>query len=433
MLVWGGATPHLHRAAPTPPGRPALRRRPPFCDKPGFPSHKRGLDWIMTSILSRDAAHDGRIETVILTVALWGTFLAIVSVLTFLGTAKWVDYLCGVSDFLVGLMLSPAIYWVVVSSEARPIRLRAVAIGAIVVLAASTVWLLNAVLQYWIEHAPLSQHIPLKALLMFRYNWLLYGTVISLQTAAFVLLRSNQTVRLRDRQLAEARLAAHQAQLAALRFQLNPHFLFNTLNAISTLVVEAGATEAEAMIGKLSDFLRASLSSDPGDFIALEDEFETVQAYMDIESVRFGDRLDVRYVCGPDLSDALVPSLILQPLVENAVKYAVAPSKQAVVVTIEARAEGEHLVLTVADDGRAGPGPGGKASTGVGLGNVRGRLEALYGAEAALHAGPGKVGFTATLQMPLKRAERPGPERDGVGRDGPAAESRSRSNSVEPA
>ena len=170
-------------------------------------------------------------------------------------------------------------------------------------------------------------------------------------------------------------------------------------------MVEAGATEAEAMIGKLSDFLRASLSSDPGDFIALEDEFETVQAYMDIESVRFGDRLDVHYVCDADLSGALVPSLILQPLVENAVKYAVAPSKQVVAVTIAARAEEGQLILTVADDGRAGA-LAGKSGTGVGLRNVRGRLEALYGAEGSLEAGAGETGFTATLRMPLRRAER---------------------------
>ena len=386
-----------------PPGHPSLRRRPPLCDQGGCIGRLKPLDWGMAFTLQSDGVHGARTETVILTVALWGAFLAIVSVLTFIGTAKSVDYLCGVSDAIVGLTISPAIYGVVVAFEHRPMRLRVVAIGAAVLLAASTVWLLNAIGQYWIEHG--THAVPLKALIMFRYNWLLYGPVISLQTAAFVLLRSNQTVRVRDRQLAEARLAAHQAQLAALRFQLNPHFLFNTLNAISTLVVEAGATEAEAMIGKLSDFLRASLSSDPGDFIALEDEFETVQAYMDIESVRFGDRLDVHYVCDADLSGALVPSLILQPLVENAVKYAVAPSKQVVAVTIAARAEEGQLILTVADDGRAGA-LAGKSGTGVGLRNVRGRLEALYGAEGSLEAGAGETGFTATLRMPLRRAER---------------------------
>ena len=385
-----------------------LRRKPPFCDEAGFLSRPGPVNWGMVSPLHRDGVHSARAETVILTVALWGTFLAIVSVLTFIGTAKSVDYLCGVSDAVVGLVISPVIYAVVVSFEHRPIRLRAFAIAATVVVAASAVWLLNAATQYWIEHATLFRPIPLKALLMFRYNWMLYGTVIALQTAAFVLLRSNQTVRVRDRQLAEARLAAHQAQLAALRFQLNPHFLFNTLNAISTLVVEAGATEAEAMIGKLSDFLRASLSADPGDFIALEDEFETVQAYLDIESVRFGERLDVHYVCETGLSGALVPSLILQPLVENAVKYAVAPSKQPVAVRIEARAEEGQLILTVADDGRACIAAGGKASTGVGLRNVRGRLEALYGPAGTLEAGPGETGFVAVLRMPLRRADAPG-------------------------
>jgi signal transduction histidine kinase len=414
ILDLGGVTSVLHRPPPPLLTVARLRRNPPFCDEGGFLSRPGPVNWGMVLPQHRDGVHSARTETVILTVALWGTFLAIVSVLTFLGTAKSIDYVCGVSDCLVGLIISPIIYAVVVRFEHRPMRQRAAAIAATVVVAASTVWLLNASAQYWIEHANAFRPIPMKALLMFRYNWLLYGTVIALQTAAFVLLRSNQTVRVRDRQLAEARLAAHQAQLAALRFQLNPHFLFNTLNAISTLVVEAGATEAEAMIGKLSDFLRASLSADPGDFIALEDEFETVQAYMDIESVRFGERLDVHYACEPGLSGALVPSLILQPLVENAVKYAVAPSKQVVSVRIEARAEGDQLVLVVADDGRAGPAGVKPSGTGVGLRYVRGRLEALYGPQGSLDAGPGEDGFTAVLRMPLRRAEKPGPDRSAA-------------------
>ena len=130
-------------------------------------------------------------------------------------------------------------------------------------------------------------------------------------------------------------------------YTLNPHFLFNSLNAIATLAAEAGAKAAEEMLDHLADFLRASLSSEPKDVITLESELETVQAYLDIEFVRFGDRMNVRYICDDDLRDALVPSLILQPLIENAIKYAVAPSTKVVRLTVHAMKAGEDLFLEV--------------------------------------------------------------------------------------
>ena len=235
----------------------------------------------------------------------------------------------------------------------------------------------------------------------------LYFWLDCLSLSLMLLSSTIEQARVQERALSEAKLAAQQAQLAALRFQLNPHFLFNTLNAISTLVMEAGAVEAEAMISKLSDFLRASLASEPGDFITLEEELETTQAYLDIESVRFGARLAVEFACAPGLGDALVPSLLLQPLVENAVKYAVAPAKRTVTIRVEATRDGDNLALVVADDGDPAEPSQRRPGTGVGLGNVRRRLEALYGAQGAVETFPGETGYLALVRMPLRRAEAP--------------------------
>lgn len=234
----------------------------------------------------------------------------------------------------------------------------------------------------------------------FIYFWIDWLTL-----ALLLLSIAIERARRQERALAEAQLAAQQAQLAALRFQLNPHFLFNTLNAISTLVIEAGATEAEAMIAKLCDFLRASLAAEPGDVIPLEDELETLQAYLDIESVRFGDRLAVEFACAPGLGGAQVPSLLLQPLAENAVKYAVAPARRTVTIRISASREGDNLVLVVADDGDKTEGAAASYGAGVGLGNVRRRLETLYGTRGVLETFPGEDGFLALIRMPLSQAE----------------------------
>src|SRR5215217_4679363 len=217
------------------------------------------------------------------------------------------------------------------------------------------------------------------------FNLLIYVWLFGMYVAALELLRSFATIRHREMQLAQAREAAHQAQLAALRFQLNPHFLFNTLNAISSLC----------------DFLRASLEADPERPVPLSKELAAVETYLEIERVRFGDRMSVHIDSDATLEDVLIPGLILQPLVENAVKYAVSPSRVRVTVSVTAQAVDQALLLTVEDhqDGIQTPVPGG---TGLGLANVRGRLEGLAGAPGSLDAGPVQGGYRAIIRLPLQ-------------------------------
>lgn len=173
--------------------------------------------------------------------------------------------------------------------------------------------------------------------------------------------------------------AAHAAQLKMLRYQLNPHFLFNTLNAISTLVLDNRRDAAYRMICSLSSFLRHSLESDPEQSVTLAQEVEALELYLGIERVRFGERLSVVVDIDPDTRAARVPSLILQPLVENAIKYAVSTSEAGGRIELVARRDGDMLDLHLRDDGPGIAMATAASGAGVGLANTRERLRLIYG------------------------------------------------------
>jgi two-component system LytT family sensor kinase len=174
---------------------------------------------------------------------------------------------------------------------------------------------------------------------------------------------------------------AHEAQLKMLRYQLNPHFLFNTLNAISTLILERQTGDANRMVTRLSSFLRHSLDNDPMKLVTLEQEIAALRLYLDIEKVRFEERLTLELDIEDAASQALIPSLLLQPLVENAIKYGIARAEDGGTLRISARVFAGDLLLRLSDDGPGvelvdGEIPG---ATGVGLRNTRERLAELYG------------------------------------------------------
>ncbi len=219
--------------------------------------------------------------------------------------------------------------------------------------------------------------------------------------ALYLALAAAEEARAAERREGEYRRAAKAAELRSLRYQINPHFLFNTLNSLSALVMTGRAAAAEQMIQTLSNFYRTSLAEDPTSDHSLGEEIRLQQLYLEIEGVRFPERLRTRVAVPDDLLLASVPGMILQPLVENAVKYAVAPLSRAVTVTISARRERGRLVLAVSDDG-PGDGKGGTKGLGIGLANVRDRLHARFGDDAGLIAGPAPGGgFHVELIMPL--------------------------------
>lgn len=199
---------------------------------------------------------------------------------------------------------------------------------------------------------------------------------------------------------AAAEKATGDAQLRALRYQINPHFLFNALNALSDLVQTGRADEADRMILDLSALLRRMLSdADAAPEVSLAEEIELQRLYLALEARRFEDRLRVEIDLPEALAGTLVPRLILQPLVENAVKYAVGTSQAVVTIRIAGAADARRLTLSVDDDGPArGTGP---AGFGIGLANVRDRLLMRYGAAASLTAGPrANGGYGARIELP---------------------------------
>jgi signal transduction histidine kinase len=208
---------------------------------------------------------------------------------------------------------------------------------------------------------------------------------------------------------------ATSAQLAMLRYQLNPHFLFNTLNSISTLVLLKQTEPANAMLTRLSSFLRHTLVSEPGGKVTVAQEVETLKLYLDIERMRFEERLRTVFRIDPAASSAQIPSLLLQPLVENAIKYAVSPQEEGARISVAAQVLGSRLRLIVADtgpglhartDGTRGDRPGDSLSTGVGLPNIQSRLAQAYGEDHRFDIRtPPEGGFTVTIEIPFEPAE----------------------------
>jgi two-component system LytT family sensor kinase len=270
--------------------------------------------------------------------------------------------------------------------------------------------------------------------------WLHAGIVLSRSFVVlswlglYVGIRYHLQMREQSRRMIAAAAMAHEAQLKMLRFQINPHFLFNTLNAISTLVLDGDNAGAASMVQRLAAFFRHSLETEPAHRLRLADEIAATRLYLQIEQVRFGERLTLRIAVAPDCEDALVPGMILQPLLENAIKHGVARRPGPSLVEIHAERDQEHLLLRVANSGRgfdaddlsvddrtangrifedsltgdrdserftesisASPG------LGVGLHNTRTRLAALYGTDATLHFGVHPYGGAEVeIRLPLE-------------------------------
>ena len=200
---------------------------------------------------------------------------------------------------------------------------------------------------------------------------------------------------------------ASSAQLAMLRYQLNPHFLFNTLNSISTLVLLKQTERANAMLARLSSFLRYTLANEPTAKVTLAQEVETLKLYLEIEKMRFEDRLRPHFKVQPETIGARLPSLLLQPLIENAIKYAVTPSENGADIWITASREGHAVRLEVADNGNGeGSALAAGPSTGVGLANIRDRLTQAYGAAHGFTTRENdKGGFSVIIEIPYETGE----------------------------
>jgi sensor histidine kinase YesM len=200
---------------------------------------------------------------------------------------------------------------------------------------------------------------------------------------------------------------ASTAQLAMLRYQLNPHFLFNTLNSISTLVLLKQTERANAMLARLSSFLRYTLANEPTAKVTLAQEVETLKLYLEIEKMRFEDRLRPHFKIESETIGARLPSLLLQPLIVNAINYAVTPAENGADIWLTATHEGQAVRIEVADNG---DGTGGEMtaspSTGVGLANIRDRLSQAYGATHRFETRKNdRGGFSVIIEIPYETGD----------------------------
>ena len=246
---------------------------------------------------------------------------------------------------------------------------------------------------------PLVEYLIAFGVSLFDFIW--FYSALSVMLLA--LTYGEDLVENEDR-IASLQAQANMAQLNALRYQLNPHFLFNTLNSVASLISKKMGAEAETMVVSLSDFLRSTLRMDSGREITLGEEIKLQSLYLDIEKIRFPQRLAVTIDVPAELHDVCVPNLITQPLIENAIKHGVGRSSAPVHLEVVARNWGGKLSIEVRDDG-GDAANGAPSGTQVGLRNVAERLKLRYGADGDLKAGTRpEGGFSARILMPLRRA-----------------------------
>ena len=301
---------------------------------------------------------------------------------------------------LAGLIITLPMRWVYRQLWFRsPLTL---AIGMIVtsyVIALGWRWVHNVLYYDWVKNSWQPEQ-----LMDYVGGVLGYFYILLCWSGLYVGIKYYQQLQDQTEQTLKATSAAHQAQLKMLRYQLNPHFLFNTLNAISTLILDGANETANKAVSGLSDFLRYTLDNDPMSRVTLGSELAALDLYLEIEKVRFGDRLVIERTIEARAQSALVPSLILQPLIENAIKYAITPSEDGGTLRISARVHHSTLVMQVSDTGPGlGNGDTKQKSSGVGLKNTRERLQQLYGEDQAFTLAPNEpTGLTITINIPYE-------------------------------
>ena len=276
-------------------------------------------------------------------------------------------------------------------------------LGAHLFLAPVYVW---GTVEAFIGTAQMGAPAGTTTTLLARYPWLLvtHGTLYVIQFAIYHLVRSVQRLRLKEQQATELLAKAREQELAALKAQINPHFLFNTLNSISA-TLRQNPEQAREMIAKLSGMMRYALDGSAQDLVPLRDEVDFVRRYLALERHRFSDRLEAEVDVQAD-DEALetpVPPMVLQPLVENALRHGIAPNEEGGSVRLQVQPTDDRLQVRVTDTG-AGPdteAPLSSETEGVGLTNTSTRLEHTYGPDAALHTTENDpTGFTVWFTIP---------------------------------
>ena len=299
-----------------------------------------------------------------------------------------------------GLLLSVLILAVQIRLRRYALRKRAIAAALLALVGTLTYAAINRLVFSFVSTGPdPAMPLVLRLVLLLEPLW-----VYACLSAIILALTYGEDIREREERIGNLHALAHTAQLRALRNQLNPHFLFNALNSITALMARSRNAEAEAMTENLADFLRTTLALDPQKEITLREEIRLQQLYLDIEKVRFPDRLEVSLLVPEELGPALLPGLITQPIIENSIKHAVARSSGPVRLEVAAFARDGRLELVIRDDGGNADAAAAHVAN-VGLSNVRERLHTHYGEGARLEFGrEDGAGFVSRISLPLRWA-----------------------------
>ncbi len=237
------------------------------------------------------------------------------------------------------------------------------------------------------------------------YQWIIfmYGIIYILQFAIYHGVEAIRQLRYREQQAIELLALSREQELAALKSQINPHFFFNTLNSISAMV-SLDVNETRSMIAQLADLLRRTIDSAKRDLVPLREELEFTQSYLSLETKRLSDRLTIEYDMPEVDLDWLVPSMVIQPLVENAVKHGIEPSETGGTVRLRIEREDDRIAICIRDTGVGFQGGMSEVGNGIGLRNTDARLRKLFGESSALWTSmPEQGGFEVGFSLPLKR------------------------------
>jgi two-component sensor histidine kinase len=251
-------------------------------------------------------------------------------------------------------------------------------------------------------------YLPARYVMEFGQDVISYATFV----LAITMYRYYRMMRQREVRTAHLERGLAQAELRNLRLQLQPHFLFNALNTISSTMYD-DPRSADRMIGQLSQLLRLSLRTSNAHEVPLRDELDVLACYLGLMKARFGSRLRATVVAAPETSDALVPSMLLQPLVENAVRHGNASDATGGSIEVRVSRSAETLRIDVADDGPGAPTGVDVFATGIGLSATRDRLRLLYGDAHRFDAGNRGGGFVVSITIPYRRAVSPATDVDG--------------------
>jgi len=244
-------------------------------------------------------------------------------------------------------------------------------------------------------------HVPWHAVVAV-WAWSFF--ILFMWCSLYFSIKQWQQSSMEKERLLRAESEVREARLLALRYQLNPHFLFNSLNAVSTLVLDGNAPAATRMLAQIGDLLRTSLDSEVTAEVTLSQELAFTEGYLAIEQTRLGERLRIDMAIPFETRDALVPSMLLQPLIENAVRYGVAPLIEGGWIAIKSAVHADRLQIVIGNSGRRGEDQQKKNGNGIGLGNTAERLRTLYGADFEfLLAWPESGGCEVVLDLPLRR------------------------------